>query len=130
MINLKDDILQALELNTNLTAKIDAYKGYPAIFSLKAPSNQDFNTYVVYQLINNVDINYADNKALREYIHYQVSVFTKQGSTTSLGEEVKNSMQSLRFYRTYIGEMYESDTGYTHISTRWKTKMKKGGLHG
>lgn len=127
MINLKDNILNALELNTNLTAQLDLYKGYPAIFPNKAPSNQDFGTYAIYQLINNTDVDYADNKAIREYIHYQVSVFTKQGSTTSLGEEVKNSMQLLGFYRTYIGEIYESDTGYTHVSTRWKTKLRKTG---
>lgn len=125
MINLKDDILQSLESNTALT--VSDYNGYPAIFPNKAPANQDFETYIIYQLINNVDIDYADNKPLREYIHYQVSVFTK-GSTTSLGEEVKNSMQSLGFFRTYIGEMYESDTGYTHISTRWKTKLRKEGM--
>lgn len=128
MINLKDDILSTLELNTNLTAQLDAYYGYPAIFHLKAEPNQDFETYVIYQRINNTDIDYADNKALREYIHYQVSVFTKQGSTTNLGEEVKNSMQSLGFYRVYIGETYENDTGYTHVSTRWKTKLRKVGI--
>lgn len=127
MINLKDDILFALENNPNLAVNLDVYKDYPAVFPNKAPANQDFNTYIVYQLINNVDIDYADNKAIREYIHYQISVFTKQGSTTSLGEEVKNSMQSLGFFRTYFGEMYESDTGYTHISTRWKIKLRKEG---
>lgn len=125
MINLKDDILQALENNTTLTGQLDFYKGYPAIFPNKSPANQDFDTYVIYQLINNVDIDYADNRPLREYIQYQVSVFTKQGSTTSIGEEVKNSMQSLGFFRTYFGEVYESDTGYTHISTRWKIKLRK-----
>ncbi|TFJ92138.1 hypothetical protein [Lentibacillus salicampi] len=125
MINLKDDILQALETNTDLTAQLDFYRGYPAIFPNKTPANQDFDTYIIYQLINNVDIDYADNKALREYVQYQVSVFTKQGSMTSLGEEVNCSMQSLGFFRTYIGEMYESDTGYTHISTRWKVKLEK-----
>ena len=128
MINLKDDILNALEINTNLTAQLDFYFGYPAIFNLKAEPNQDFNTYIIYQLINNTDINYAENRATREYIHYQVSIFTKKGSTTSLGEEVKNSMQSLGFFRTHIGEMYETDTGYTHISTRWKTKLRKVGI--
>ena len=128
MINLKDDILNALELNTTLTAQLDTYYGYPAIFNLKAEPNQDFNTYIIYQLINNTDINYAENRATREYIHYQVSVFTKQASTTSLGEEVKNSMQSLGFYRVYIGETYENDTGYTHVSSRWKTKLRKEGM--
>ncbi|MDC3412527.1 hypothetical protein [Terrihalobacillus insolitus] len=128
MINVKDDILNALENNTNLTAQLDLYYGYPAIFLNKAEPNQDFNTYVIYQLINNTDINYAENRALREYIQYQVSVFTKTGSTTSLGEEVKNSMQSLGFFRTYIGEIYEADTGYTHVSTRWKIKKMKEGI--
>jgi len=126
MINLKDDILQVLENNTELAAQLSFYKGYPAIFPNKPPANQDFDTYVIYQLINNVDIDYADNKPLREYIQYQVSVFTKQGSTTLLGEEIDNSMKQLGFFRTYIGEMYESDTGYTHISTRWKIKLRKG----
>ncbi|MCG1029311.1 hypothetical protein J5S49_13520 [Virgibacillus halodenitrificans] len=125
MINLKDDILNSLESNTNLTNQLDQFNGLPAVFPNRAPANQNFDTYAIYQLINNVDIDYADNKPLREYIHYQVSIFTKQGSTTSLGEEVKNSMQSLGFFRTYIGEMFESDTGYTHISTRWKIKLRK-----
>ncbi|MBT2215836.1 hypothetical protein KK120_08740 [Virgibacillus dakarensis] len=129
MINLKDDILQALENNTKLTKQLDFYKGYPAIFPNKAPSNQDFDTYIIYQLINNTDTFYADNKPLREYIHYQVSIFTKQGSTTSLGEEVTKSMEGLGFFRTYFGETYEYDTGYTHVSTRWKIKLRKGGLH-
>ena len=128
MINLKDDILNALEINTNLTARLDFYEGYPAIFDLKAPSNQDFDTYIIYQLINNTDEFYADNKALAERLQYQVSVFTKKGSTTILGEEVKNSMQSLGFFRTHIGETYETDTGYTHISSRWKTKLRKVGM--
>ncbi|GGJ48467.1 hypothetical protein [Virgibacillus salexigens] len=126
MINLKDDILNALESNPDLTSNLDIYKGYPAIFPNKAPANQDFNTYIIYQLINNVDIDYADNEALREYIQFQVSVFTKQGSTTLLGDEINSSMKSLGFFRSYIGEMYESDTGYTHISSRWKTKVRKG----
>lgn len=126
MINLKDDILRALEGNDTLTSELDEYNGYPAIFPNKAPSNQDFDTYVIYQLINNVDIDYGDNQPIREYIHYQVSVFTKQSSTTLLGEEVNTSMEQLGFYRTYIGEIYEYDTGYTHISTRWKIKLRKG----
>lgn len=124
MIDLKDDILHALENNTDLTAKLDFYSGYPAIFQNKAEPNQDFDTYIIYQLINNTDSDYADNKALREYIHFQVSVFTK-GATTSLGEEIVKSMELLGFYRVYIGEIYESDTGYTHISTRWKIKKFK-----
>lgn len=125
MINLKDDILIALEQNTTLTAKLDQFNGYPAIFLNHAPSNETFNHYIIFQLINNVDIDYADNQALREYIHYQVSVFTKEGPLTLLGEEVTKTMESLGFFRTYIGETYESDTGYTHISTRWKTKKRK-----
>ncbi|UFT98092.1 hypothetical protein KO561_12860 [Radiobacillus kanasensis] len=125
MINLKDDIDRALINNTNLTAALDFYKGYPAIFNLKSDPNQDFNTYIVFQLINNTDIDYADNKPLREYIHYQVSAFTKGDRATLLGEEIKNSMENLGFYRTYIGEVYENDTGYTHISTRWKIKVRK-----
>jgi hypothetical protein len=128
MINLKDDILNALETNTNLASLLDTYNGYPAIFPNKAPRNQDFNTYVIFQLINNVNIDYGDNKPLREYIHYQVSVFTKTGSTTSLGNEVVTSMEGLGFFRTYFGEVYESDTGYTHISTRWKIKLRKEGM--
>jgi hypothetical protein len=128
LINLKDDILLVLERNTHLTAQLDFYEGYPAIFPNKTPSNQDFSTYVIFQLINNTDIDYADNKPLREYIHYQVSIFTKQGSTTSLGKEVAKSMESFGFYRTYFGEVYESDTGYTHISSRWKIKLRKEGL--
>lgn len=83
MINLKDDILTGLEANTNLTAQLDFYKGYPAVFPNKTQPNQDFDTYIIYQLMNNVDIDYADNKPLREYIHYQISVFTKQGSAAS-----------------------------------------------
>ena len=126
MINLKDDILNALEQNAELTPLLDTYNGYPAIFSLKAPANQDFDTYIIFQLINNVDQDYADNKPLREYIHYQVSVFTKGTNTTKLGEEVVNSMESLGFLRTYIGETYETDTGYTQISTRWKIKLRNG----
>ncbi|MBP1950296.1 hypothetical protein [Virgibacillus litoralis] len=128
MINLKDDILNALELNTTLTGQLDTFYGYPAIFDLKAEPNQDFDTYVIYQLINNTDTFYADNKAKKEYIHYQISVFTKTGSTTSLGNEVTKTMESLGFYRTYIGETYETDTGYTHVSSRWKIKMRKEGL--
>jgi hypothetical protein len=126
MIDLKDDILHALENNTDLTAKLDFYSGYPAIFQNKAESNQDFNSYIIYQLINNTDSNYADNKALREYIHFQVSAFTK-GATTGMGEEIVKSMESLGFYRVYIGETHESDTGYDHVSTRWKTKKMKVG---
>jgi hypothetical protein len=127
MINLKSDILQALETNTALTKFLDLYEGYPAIFPNKAPANQNFNAYIIYQLINNTDIDYADNKPLREYIHYQVSVFTRESSTTSIGNEVVKSMESLGFFRTYFGEIYESDTGYTHISTRWKIKLRKEG---
>ncbi|MCP3738817.1 hypothetical protein [Rossellomorea sp. BNER] len=128
MNNVKDDVLHELELNTSLTAQLDAYSGYPAIFHLKAPSNQDFDTYVVYQLINNTDTFYADNKSLKEYIHIQISVFTKQGSTTSLAEEVNKAMRSLGFYRVVVGESHESDTGYDHIYTRWKIKINKEGV--
>lgn len=125
MINLKSAILNALEQNNELSSLLDKYNGYPAIFPNKAPSNQDFNTYIIYQLINNVDIDYAENKPRREYIHYQISIFTKSANTTKLGEEVVKSMESLGFFRTYIGEIYETETGYTHISTRWKTKVRK-----
>lgn len=125
MINLKDDILQALESNSNLVAMLDDYGGYPAIFSNHAQSNRDFNAYIVFQLINNQDTFYADNKAVKEYIHFQVSGFIKNGSTTDLGEEINNSMEGLGFYRSYIGEVYESDTSYTHVSTRYKIKKTK-----
>jgi|SRR5699024_7389881 len=125
MINLKPTILHALE--ETLGDKVDSYSGYPSIFPNKAPSNQDFNTYAIYQLINNVDIDYADNKPLRESIHYQVSVFTKNGSVVEIGEGIIKAMESIGFFRVYIGEIYESDTGYTHISTRWKIKLRKEG---
>lgn len=125
MINLKDDILAELEANVELVNQLDSYETYPAIFDKKAPANQDFDTYVIYQLINNTDTFYADNKAKKEYIHYQISVFTKTGSTTSLGDQVVKSMEELGFIRVYIGETHETDTGYDHISTRWKIKVNK-----
>ncbi|MUV39477.1 hypothetical protein JNUCC1_03355 [Lentibacillus sp. JNUCC-1] len=126
MINMKSIILSALENNASLVSVIDSYNGYPAIFPNKSPTNQDFDNYVTYQLINNVNVDYGDNKAIREYIHFQVSGFVRNASTTTIGQEISNSMESIGFYRTYIGEIYESDTGYTHVSTRWKTKIRKG----
>ncbi|WP_163526615.1 hypothetical protein [Halobacillus ihumii] len=125
MINMRDDILLALEQNENLAAQLDEYRGYAAIFGVKAPANQDFDTYLIYSILNQTDTHYGDNNPLAENIQVHISIFTKTGSTSSLSEQTIQTMKGLGFSCTYNSEMADEGQVYIHIPMRFQTKKTK-----
>lgn len=125
MINMRDDILAALQQNSTLANQLDTYKTLPATFSVKAPPNQDFDTYLIYYIINQTDAHYADNQALAENIRVQISIFTKTGSTSLLSDAAIQTMKELGFICTYNAEIADEDNVYIHLPMRFQTKKTK-----
>ena len=91
---------------------IDALKtlGVPVSFQ-KYEGN--LSTYITFfNYLENVE-SYADNKETSISSYIQVNVFSK-GDYTTLVNSVLYALEQAEFRRTYVTEMYESDTKIFH----------------
>lgn len=118
MINIKPEVLAALEANTDL---VDLLEG-PNIYQLKAP--EGLEKYITLFELTNFDSAWADGAAITSEVHLQVDVWVKGASTSAIAAEVDKTMKLLEFKRTSSTDLYENDTGIYHKALRYVTELE------
>ncbi len=118
MINIKPEVLAALESNAALLALL----GGPQIYQLKAP--EGLNKYITLFELTNFDSAWADGTAFMAEVHLQVGVWVKGASTSAIAAEVDKTMKALGFKRTGSADLYEDDTGIYHKTLRYVTERE------
>lgn len=123
MINIKPEILAALEANQNLITLL----GGPRIYQLKADEATAFPKISFFE-ITNIDNNYADDTAITSEIHVQIDIWAKAetASTSTIAKEVDKTMKELGFKRTAAEDLYEDDTAVFHKALRYYTNRELG----
>ena len=121
MINVKPEVLAALEENTDLLALL----GGPHIYQLKAPEGLD--KYITLFELTNFDSAWADGTAFVAEVHLQVDVWVKAASTSPIAAEVDKTMKALGFKRTGSADLYEDDTKIFHKALRYVTEREVEG---
>ena len=121
MINVKPEVLAALEGNTDLLALL----GGAHIYQLKAPEGLD--KYITLFELTNFDSAWADNTAFMAEVHVQVDVWVKAASTSPIAAEVDKTMKYLGFKRTGSTDLYEDDTKIFHKALRYVTEREVEG---
>lgn len=117
MINIKSEIVKALESNQELISLL----GGKRIYQLKAPNSEEFPRVTYFEL-NNFDNDYADDTAISSDISYQFSIWTKNAAQLApIGMQIDLTMKSLNFKRTSSIDMYEDDVGVFHRAMRFYT---------
>lgn len=118
MINVKPEVLSALEGNTDLIVLL----GGSNIYQLKAPEGLD--KYITLFELTNFDSAWADGTAITAEIHLQVDVWVKGASTSAIAAEVDKTMKALGFKRTGSADLYEDDTRIYHKALRYVTERE------
>jgi len=118
MINVKPEVLTALEGNEDLAALL----GGPNIYQLKAP--EGLEKYITLFELTNFDSAWADGAAITSEVHLQVDVWVKEASTSAIAAEVDKTMKSLGFKRTGSADLYEEDTKIFHKALRYVTERE------
>jgi len=116
MINLKPEVLSALENNQELIGLL----GGPRIYYLKAPDAMEFPRITFFEMTNFDDL-YADDDALSSEIHFQIDIWSKDGNMTAIAQEVDKTMKQIGFRRTSSIDLYEDDTEVYHKALRYET---------
>jgi len=118
MINVKPEVLTALEGNADLLALL----GGPHIYQLKAP--EGLSKYITLFELTNFDSAWADGTAFTAEIHLQMDVWVKGASTSPIAAEVDKTMKALGFKRTGSADLYEDDTKIFHKALRYVTERE------
>lgn len=115
MINIKPEILQALQANATLLSLL----GGNHIYQLVEPNADEFPRITFFE-VTNTDEDYADDTAISSDILIQIDIWNKS-STSAIAIEVDKTMKTLSFQRTYAVDLYESDTQIFHKAMRYLT---------
>jgi uridylate kinase len=118
MINVKTEVLQALESNQVL---ISLLENESRIYQHTVPED-DATKYprITFFEMENMDNNFADDTAISSDIYLQIDVWSK-GSTTKIAQEVDKTLKQLQFSRTSATDLYENDTAIFHKAMRYRT---------
>lgn len=118
MINVKPEVLQALESNQALVSLL----GGPRIYQQVALNPDEFPRITFFELTN-FGSRYADDTEVESEIHIQIDIWSK-GSTSAIATEVDRTMKSIGFQRTSSVDLYESDTKIFHKALRYSTNRE------
>ncbi|ABA42701.1 MULTISPECIES: tail completion protein gp17 [Bacillus cereus group] len=113
MINLRPDILQALENDQELVSLL----GGKRIYYRKAKKAEEFPRITYFELDNRPD-GFADNQEIESEILFQVDVWAKS-STTAIHQKVNEIMKRIGFSRYAVADLYEEDTQIFHYAMRF-----------
>ncbi|AZF88354.1 structural protein [Bacillus phage AP631] len=113
MINLRPDILQALENDQELVSLL----GGKRIYYRKAKKAEEFPRITYFELDNRPD-GFADNEESESEITFQIDIWSK-GSTTAIQKKVNEIMKSIGFSRYAVADLYEDDTQIFHYAMRF-----------
>lgn len=121
MINVKPDVLQALESNQELVSLL----GGSYIYQIRAPVQDNWNAWISFFEFVNVDDAHADDEPYSSDIRIQVDIWARDNetraiSTDQIAAEVDKSMKELGFRRTYSIDFYEEDSKIFHKALRYR----------
>ena len=115
MLNVKEIVVSALENNITLVNLLGGKKVF-----FMATSEDIELPYITYQEIVNVDNNYYDNEAFSSEIQLVINIWS-DGSTTTIAQEVDNTMKSLMFKRVGANDNHHPETEIFQKIMRYKT---------
>jgi hypothetical protein len=118
MINIKPEVLQALESNQALVSLL----GGPRIYQQVAPNPDEFPRITFFEMAN-FDTTFADDQAIESEIHIQIDIWSKD-STSAIAQEVDRTMKSIGFKREASADLYEDDTKIFHKAMRYSTNRE------
>ncbi|HHP5740393.1 MULTISPECIES: tail completion protein gp17 [Bacillus cereus group] len=113
MMNLRPEILQALENNQELVSLL----GGKRVYYRKAKNAEEFPRITFFELDNRPD-RFADNEESESEITFQIDIWSK-GSTTAFHQKVNEIMKSIGFCRYAVADLYEEDTQIFHYAMRF-----------
>lgn len=118
MLNLKPQVVEALEINNALIGLLGGKK----VFFMTTSEDTEL-PYITYQEIINIDDNYYDNKATTSEIQLVINIWSK-GSTTKIAQEVDKTMKSLQFRRLGAADLHHQETEIFQKNMRYRKKEK------
>ncbi|EOO39045.1 hypothetical protein IIU_00863 [Bacillus cereus VD133] len=113
MMNLRPEIVQALENNQELISLL----GGKRVYYRKAKSAEEFPRITFFELDNRPD-SFADNEESESEITFQIDIWSKS-STTAIHQKVNEIMKSIGFSRYAVADLYEDDTQIFHYAMRF-----------
>lgn len=116
MINIKPEIVQALESNQALISLL----GGSRIYHLMAPNSDEFPRITFFELTNFVS-DFADDGSYGSEIYVQIDIWMKV-SSPQIAIEVDKSMKQINWQRTGSADLYEVDTRVHHKALRYRTR--------
>lgn len=122
MIDLKPEILAALEANEELVKLL----GGPKIYHLRA-DRAATHPKVSFFEVTNFDDYYADDCAITSEVHMQIDIWCKPDTmvtASKIAAEVDRTMKELGFKRTSGADLYEDDTQIFHKALRYQTNRE------
>ena len=81
---------------------------------------------VVYQEINNGDVDYRDNKASSAAVAFQISIFCDEQTVsrqTRIAKEVDKVLKAIGYSRYDSIDLYEEDTKRHHKAMRYRKNV-------
>jgi hypothetical protein len=119
VINVKDDVLAAMEADSTLVGLL----GGKRIYQAAAPNPEENPRVTFYEMDNKGALKGDDQKSGSEII-IVVDVWRKGGSTTAIAQAANDVMIGLGFEREFAGDLYEPDTKFHHKTMRFRiTKL-------
>ncbi|MBJ8026152.1 tail completion protein gp17 [Bacillus cereus] len=113
MINVRPEIVQALENNQELVSLL----GGRRVYYRKAKHAEEFPRITFFELDNRPD-GFADNEESESEITFQIDIWSK-GSTTVIHQKVNEIMKRIGFSRYAVADLYEEDTQIFHYAMRF-----------
>ncbi|PGW69964.1 tail completion protein gp17 [Bacillus thuringiensis] len=113
MMNLRPEIVQALENNQGLVSLL----GGKRVYYRKAKNAEEFPRITFFELDNRPD-GFADNDESESEITFQIDIWSKS-STTVIHQKVNGIMKSIGFSRYAVADLYEDDTQIFHYAMRF-----------
>ncbi|PGC80334.1 tail completion protein gp17 [Bacillus toyonensis] len=113
MINVRPEIVQALENNQELVSLL----GGNRVYYRKGKHAEEFPRITFFELDNRPE-GFADNEEIESEITVQIDIWSK-GSTTVIHQKVNEVMKSMGFSRYAVADLYEEDTQIFHYAMRF-----------
>jgi len=118
VIDVKDDILSALEADSTLVGLLLGKRIYQAA----APDPEENPRVTFYEMDNKGALKGDDQKSGSDII-IVVDVWRKGGGTTAIAQAVNTVMTGLGFEREFAGDLYEPDTKFHHKTMRFRNTI-------
>lgn len=116
MLNVKSELLTALQNNTNLISLLGGNKIYQVI----GPDATEFPRITFFEMTN-IDRTYSDDAVWSSEIHIQIDIWNQGANTSAIALEVDKTMKGLNYQRTSSTDLYEFEERVFHKAMRYVT---------